>query len=200
MLLEAVIEGYAVTLSLIAAIGAQNAFVLRQGLRREHVLPVVLFCVASDLVLITIGVAGFGVLVESAPRWVAVMRWLGAAFLFAYGALRLLSAWRGDAHLNPDEEDTRPLGRVLTALAAITWLNPHVYLDTVVLLGAISTKWGAAAPAFGMGAALASLSFFLALGFGARLLAPLFRRPAAWRVLDGLVGLVMWTIAWSLLP
>ncbi len=199
MALDAVAEGYAVALSLIAAIGAQNAFVLRQGLRCEHVLPVVLFCAASDAILIAIGVAGFGALIEKAPLLVDVMRGLGAAFLLAYGARRLWSAWRGGARLDPAAESARPLGRVLAALAAITWLNPHVYLDTVVLLGAISTKWGAEAPAFGAGAALASLSFFLALGFGARLVAPLFAAPAAWRVLDGFVGILMWTIAWSLL-
>jgi len=200
VVLDALMAGYAVALSLIAAIGAQNVFVLRQGLRREHVPWVVLFCAASDAILISAGVAGFGVVIEEAPKLVETLRWLGVAFLAVYGALRFRSAWRGGARLDPATDGEQPLVRVLAALAAITWLNPHVYLDTVVLIGAVSTKWGDKAPVFGAGAVLASASFFLGLGFGARLLAPLFRRPAAWRVLDTLTGILMWAIACSLLP
>lgn len=199
MPLDAFVQGFIVAFSLIAAIGAQNAYVLRQGLRREHVLAVALFCAASDAVLISAGVAGFGILVEKMPQLVTAMRWLGAAFLIVYGALRFHAAWKGGEHLDPGASSVRPLPHVLATLAALTWFNPHVYLDTVVLIGAVSTRWGEAAPVFGLGAATASLVFFLTLAYGARLLAPLFRKPVAWRILDGFVGLLMWSIAWSLL-
>jgi len=191
--------GFALGLSLIVAIGAQNAFVLRQGLRREHVGPVVAVCALSDAVLIVAGVMGFGSLAEAAP-WIApVMRWGGAAFLLVYGAMALRSAWRGGGALAAAEG--RPpvsLGRTLAICLALTWGNPHVYLDTLVLMGSISAEWQAKG-AFAAGGTLASLTFFSALGFGARWLAPLFRRPAAWRILDLCVAAVMWAIAVRLL-
>lgn len=187
--------GFALGLSLIVAIGAQNAFVLRQGLRREHVGAVVAVCALSDALLIGAGVMGFGRLAEVAPWFAPAMRWFGAAFLFAYGALAFRNAWRGGAALETDEaRQARSLGRTVAVCLALTWGNPHVYLDTLVLMGAVSAEWEAKG-AFALGGMTASLTFFTALGYGARGLAPLFRRPAAWRWLDVGVGLVMWAIA-----
>jgi L-lysine exporter family protein LysE/ArgO len=187
--------GFLVAISLIAAIGAQNAFVLRQGIRREHVLAVVLACALSDAVLIAAGVSGFG-LVSGAVPWLAdVMLWGGVAFLVVYGAMRFRAAWRGGEALMPAEGGGAPLGRVLATCLVLTWANPHVYLDTVVLLGSISAQYAPMGWAFGMGAAAGSFVFFSALGFGARLLGPVFARPQAWVVLEVVVGCTMWAIA-----
>jgi L-lysine exporter family protein LysE/ArgO len=195
--MQAGLAGFALGFSLILAIGAQNAFVLRQGLRREHVLAVVLVCAISDAVLIAAGVSGFGALSEAVPGLERIMRYGGAAFLLVYGARAFWAAWRGGAALEAGEGAGSLARAVLTCLA-LTWLNPHVYLDTVVLLGAVSAQY-ADRLAFGLGATSASFVFFFALGYGARLLAPLFRRPESWRVLDVLVGAVMWAIAVGLL-
>lgn len=196
---QAALAGYGTALGLIAAIGAQNAFVLRQGLRREHVAAVVAVCALSDAVLIVAGVAGFGRLVQAAPWLGPLMLWGGAAFLLVYGALRLRAARRGGAALMPTPGETSPLGRTLVLCLLFTWANPHVYLDTVVLLGAVSAQYAPHQTVFGAAAALASFTFFSALGFGARLLAPLFARPRAWVVLETLIGLTMWTIAATLI-
>ncbi|CTQ31745.1 LysE/ArgO family amino acid transporter [Jannaschia rubra] len=186
-------SGFLLGVSLILAIGAQNAFVLRQGLRGEHVMAVVLTCALSDAVLIAAGVAGFGILVQTVPWIVPVFRWGGAAFLLAYGARAAWAAWRGGGALRP-EGQAGGLGRAVATCLALTWLNPHVYLDTLVLLGSISTQ--AASPVlFGAGAVTASFVFFFALGYGAALLRPVFARPAAWRVLDAVIAAVMWAIA-----
>lgn len=188
-------SGFLVAISLIAAIGAQNAFVLRQGIRREHVLPVVLACALSDAVLIAAGVGGFG-LVSGAVPWLAdVMLWGGVAFLVVYGAMRFRAAWQGGEALTPAPGGAEPLGRVLATCLVLTWANPHVYLDTVVLLGSISAQYAPMGWAFGMGAAAGSLVFFSALGFGARLLGPVFAKPRAWVVLEVVVGCTMWAIA-----
>lgn len=195
--MQAGLAGFGLGLSLILAIGAQNAFVLRQGLRREHVLAVVLVCAISDAVLVAAGVAGFGALAEAVPGLEQVMRYGGAAFLLAYGARSFMSAGRGGAVLEAGAS-AASLGRALLTCLALTWLNPHVYLDTVVLLGSVSAQYDNPLQ-FGVGAVLASFAFFFSLGFGARLLAPLFRRPVSWRVLDALVGGVMWSIAARLL-
>jgi len=195
--MQAGIAGFALGFSLILAIGAQNAFVLRQGLRREHVFAVCLTCALSDAILIAAGVAGFGALAEAIPGLEAAMRFGGAAFLVWYGARNLRAAWRGGQVL----EAGRAAGSLRVALLtclALTWLNPHVYLDTVVLLGSISAQY-AQKLAFALGAMTASFVFFFSLGYGARLLAPLFRRPGAWRVLDVIVGLTMWAIAAKLI-
>ena len=191
----AFIAGFLLGLSLILAIGAQNAFVLRQGLRREHVFAVALVCALSDAVLIAGGVAGFGALVTAAPWLAPVMRFGGAAFLLFYGLKSLWAAWRHPGALDPAADQGKSLGRTLAMCLAFTWLNPHVYLDTVVLLGSISAGYGAARIWFGAGAASASLLFFFALAYGARLLRPLFARPAAWRVLDVLIGITMLALA-----
>jgi len=194
----AALNGYLVSLSLILAIGAQNAFVLRQGLRREHVLAVVAVCAVSDALLIGVGVAGFGALSQILPQLGTVMRWGGAAFLFIYGALRFRAALAGGAALMPQAGQGTSLGRAVITCLLLTWANPHVYLDTVVLIGSIAAQYDPHRLAFGIAAACASLSFFAALGYGARLLAPIFQRPRAWVVLEVIVGCVMWTIALSL--
>ena len=198
-MLKAAVAGYLTSISLIAAIGAQNAFVLRQGIRREHVLPVVLVCALSDAVLITVGVAGFGRMARLAPWLGTAMLYAGAAFLLVYGALRFKAALKGGEALKPTPGATASLAATLTTCLVLTWANPHVYLDTVVLLGAIGAQYAPDQAAFGAAAALGSLSFFAALGFGARLLAPLFANPKAWVVLEVLIGLTMWTIAASLI-
>lgn len=191
--------GFGLGFSLILAIGAQNAFVLRQGLRRQHVFWVCLACAGSDALLIAAGVLGFGSLAAAFPWFEPVMRFGGAAFLAWYGARSLLAAWRGGEMLDAGQDaGKRPLLPVLTTVLALTWLNPHVYLDTVVLLGSISAQY-ADPLVFGLGAMLASFTFFFSLGYGASLLAPVFARPGAWQVLDLLVGLTMWAISLKLL-
>lgn len=195
--MQAIIAGFGLGFSLILAIGAQNAFVLRQGLRQEHVLAVVLTCAISDAVLIAAGVAGFGALAEAVPGLEAAMRYGGAAFLVWYGARALRAAWRGGETLQAAGE-AGSLRVALVTCLALTWLNPHVYLDTVVLLGSISAQYDNRL-GFALGAMTASFVFFFSLGYGARALAPLFARPLAWRWLDAGVGLVMWTIAALLL-
>ncbi len=198
-MIASAIAGFATGLSLILAIGAQNAFVLRQGLRREHVGVVVTICAVSDAVLIAAGVMGLGVLTTRVPWLDPVARYGGAAFLLAYGALAFRSAWNGSSALRAADGATpQSLGRVVATCLALTWGNPHVYLDTLVLMGAISAQWDARG-AFAIGGVVASLSFFAALGYGARLLAPIFDRPGAWRGLDLVVGGIMWAIAARLL-
>jgi L-lysine exporter family protein LysE/ArgO len=194
-MLNAAFSGFLVSISLIAAIGAQNAFVLRQGLRREHVVWVVLTCALSDALLITLGVTGFGAASRMAPWLGQAMLWAGVAFLVVYGALRFRAAWQGGAALMPANTGTVPLGRVIATCLVLTWANPHVYLDTVMLLGSISTRYAPHSGLFGAGAALGSFAFFSALGFGARLLAPAFAKPQAWVVLEVVVGCTMWAIA-----
>jgi L-lysine exporter family protein LysE/ArgO len=196
--MQTMIAGFGLGLSLILAIGAQNAFVLRQGIRRSHVFAVCLTCALSDALLIAAGVAGFGTLAQTVPWIEPVMRWGGALFLIAYGARALLSAWRGGAVLTVEGGAVEALGPVLVTCLALTWLNPHVYLDTVVLLGSVAAQYDDRL-SFAIGAMTASFVFFFTLGYGARRLAPLFARPQAWRVLDLGVGLLMWAIAAALL-
>lgn len=198
-LLRPAVEGFFLGASLIVAIGAQNAFVLRQGLARRHVFPIATFCFLSDALLIAAGVGGLGSVVQAAPRVLFVVTLAGAAFLTAYGVMALRRAARISALSATGAAEMR-LGPALVMVAALTFLNPHVYLDTVVLLGSLSGRHaGAARMAFGLGAMIASGVWFYALGFGARLLAPLFARPVAWQILDILIGLVMLAIAASLL-
>ena len=196
--MDSALQGFATGLGLILAIGAQNAFVLRQGLRGQHVLAVCLVCALSDAILIFAGVAGLGALTKAAPWTEPVLRYGGAAFLVAYGARSALAAWRGGAALMPSETSAVSLWPVLPTCLALTWLNPHVYLDTVLLIGAVSAQ--AESPArFGAGAMLASFVFFFGLGYGAGLLRPVFARPVAWRVLEVFVAGIMWLIAAGLL-
>ncbi|MER5717959.1 LysE/ArgO family amino acid transporter [Streptomyces sp. NPDC002132] len=190
--LTAAAAGFGTGLSLIVAIGAQNAFVLRQGVRRDAVLAVVGICALSDALLITLGVAGVGALVVAWPSALKVVGWAGGAFLLCYGVLaarRVLKPGGDALHAAGDAAGSRRRA-VLTCLA-MTWLNPHVYLDTVFLLGTVAADRGPLRWTFGLGAALASLCWFAALGFGARLLGRFLARPAAWRVLDGLVAVTM---------
>ncbi|MGC4110168.1 MAG: LysE/ArgO family amino acid transporter [Nocardioides sp.] len=191
----AALAGLLTGLSLIVAIGAQNAFVLRQGLLRQYVGPVVAVCSVSDLVLIAAGVGGIGAIVQHAPTALTVVRWLGVAFLTAYGVRALWRARHADALTAASETDPRLRG-ALAQSVALTWLNPHVYLDTVLLLGSIAAHHGPTGKWwFGVGAGIGSIVWFTGLGYGARLAAPLLSRPRAWQVLDVLIGLTMLTIA-----
>lgn len=194
----AAVTGFLTGLSLIAAIGAQNAFVLRQGLRREHVGWVVAVCAVSDAVLIAAGVAGFGAVAARVPWLPAAALWAGVAFLVAYGLVRLRAAWRGGAGLSPDTGTRVPLGRALAACVLFTWANPHVYLDTLVLIGGLASTVAPHQAWYAGGAMAASAVFFAALGFGAQALAPLFASARAWRWLDAGVGVLMLALATSL--
>lgn len=198
-LLPAALSGFLLGASLIIAIGAQNAFILRQGLMRQHVFVLCLICALSDAVLIALGVAGLGTLISSSPRLITVVTIGGAVFLFAYAFIAFRRA-ASPAALQAARGGESRLGPAIAACLAFTFLNPHVYLDTVVLLGSLSSAYeGQARLAYGLGASAASFVWFFALGYGARLLEPLFARPSAWRVLDVLIGLVMTAIAISLL-
>ena len=194
-LVEAALSGFFLGASLIIAIGAQNAFVLRLGLMRRHVLPSVLACSLSDAVLIAAGVTGLGHFVAGSPVLIKTVSAAGALFLFVYG----IGAFRRAAKphgLNASRITQTGLKGTLATLLALTFLNPHVYLDTVVLLGGLSGRYaGAARLAYAGGAMMASFAWFFALGYGARLLAPLFRQPGAWRILDTAIGAIMWMIA-----
>ncbi|MCW3815326.1 LysE/ArgO family amino acid transporter [Micromonospora sp. DR5-3] len=196
-MLPSAVAGFSVSFALIVAIGAQNAFVLRQGLRREHVLPVVVACAASDALLIAAGIAGLGTAVADRPGLLSAIRWVGGAFLLGYAVLAARRALRPGS-LTPTERPPATLRATVLACLAFTYLNPHVYLDTVLLLGGVAQqyeqRW-----AFGVGATLASVVWFTALGGAAHRLAPLLARTSAWRVLDGAVAVVMTVIASALL-
>jgi L-lysine exporter family protein LysE/ArgO len=200
--LLAVLAGLGLGLSLIVAIGAQNAFVLRQGLLGQHVAAVVAICVASDAVLIVAGVAGAGAVLTAVPSLVELVRIAGTCFLLGYAALAARRALRpaASASLRPSDDAAtrRGLLPVLATCLALTWLNPHVYLDTVVLLGSVAAGRGGQRWWFAVGAGTASLLWFCALGRGAAVLRPLFARPVAWRVLDGGVAVVMAAIGLGL--
>ncbi|MEU5216602.1 LysE/ArgO family amino acid transporter [Streptomyces sp. NPDC020807] len=189
----AVLAGFGTGLSLIVAIGAQNAFVLRQGARGHAVLAVVAICAVSDAVLITLGVAGVGAVVTAWPAALTAVGLAGGAFLIGYGVLAARRVLRPDpsAALTVTGPDGGSARRAVLTCLAMTWLNPHVYLDTVLLVGSLASDRGDLRWAFGAGAALASLGWFFALGFGARLLSGVLARPKAWRVLDGLVAATM---------
>ncbi|WP_431071162.1 LysE/ArgO family amino acid transporter [Microbacterium phyllosphaerae] len=214
-----VFAGLGLGLSLIVAIGAQNVFVLRQGIRREHVLPVVVICALSDALLIAAGVAGLGFVISAAPWLVVVARWAGALFLLAYGVIAARRAWRGGEELRTDTDSadgissTPTAGRtatttrtatrtslvpVIATVLALTWLNPHVYLDTVLMLGSIAATHGEERWLFAAGAMAASVLWFTALGFGARYVGRWLRTERSWRILDALIAVVMITLAVSL--
>ena len=189
--LTAMASGAALGLALIVAIGAQNAFVLRQGLRGEHVRAVVAVCVVSDVLLILAGVAGAASVLDRLPELATVVRLAGAVFLLGYGLAAARRAYRS-ASLRPSEgDDRRGLMPVVGTSLALTWLNPHVYLDTVVLVGSVSASYEHQRWWFGAGAGGASSAWFAALGYGAGLLRPVFARPVAWRILDGVIAAVM---------
>ena len=216
-MLPPLLAGLGLGLSLIVAIGAQNLFVLRQGIRREHVLAVVVVCAASDAILIVLGVSVVGLALAALPWLVTAVRWAGAAFLVGYGLLAARRAWRpagaltvddprddiaGSAterpvQVQPTTTATRLSATVLTVLA-LTWLNPHVYLDTVFLLGGVANTHGDDRWLFALGAVTASILWFSALGFGARYLGRWLATPRAWRILDAIIAVVMIVLGVSL--
>lgn len=197
-MLTTFLSGFGTGAGLIVAIGAQNAFVLRQGLLRQFVLPVVLVCIFGDVLCISAGVAGMGAVVKANAWLMELFRWGGAAFLAVYGAMAARRAWTGGSALQAGGETAASLAKAVTACLAFTFLNPHVYLDTVVLLGSIAAQYGDARWVFAAGAIAASVVWFTGLGFGARLLQPVLANPKAWQVLDGLIAVVMWAIAATL--
>lgn len=198
-IMSAGLSGFALGGSLIIAIGAQNAFILRQGLLRRHVFPLCLICALSDATLIAAGVGGMGAIISQSQTLILIVTLGGAVFLGSYAALAFKRALRPAAMVAGAPESLSLKAAVLTCLA-FTFLNPHVYLDTVLLVGSLSAGFeGQERLAYGAGAATASFVWFFGLGYGARLLAPIFARPAAWRVLDGLIGLVMSVLALGLL-
>lgn len=193
-------QGFSSTAVLIIAIGAQNAFVLRQGLRREHVMAVVAVCALSDIVLINVGVWGMGTAAATHPALALGARVFGALYLIVYAWRSLQRAWSPQALAVDAAHQRTPLAQVLGTTFALTWLNPHVYLDTVLLLGSMASPFaGMERAAFAAGASLASAVWFITLGWGARWLAPLFATPQAWRILDAGIALLMLGLAALLL-
>ena len=190
--------GFLLGLSLILAIGAQNVFVIQQGLRHSHVFAVCLTCALSDAMLIALGVGGFQIIADAAPWFEPVLTIGGAVFLFVYGCMSAARAIWPERGTKITTGARQPLMTVLATCLALTFLNPHVYLDTVVLLGAVSTQYDSRL-AFGAGAVCASFIFFFSLGFGARRMAHVFESQRAWRVLDTFVAVVMWSLAAMLL-
>ena len=197
--MSGLLAGFSLGLSLILAIGSQNAFVLRQGLKQEHVFIVCLICAVSDALLITLGVSGFSLIIKTTPWIEPLARYGGALFLFIYGAKSFWSAYSANESLHPAKEKTASLGIIVATCLAFTWLNPHVYLDTVMLLGSISSQYVGQKVEFTLGAVMASFVFFFSLGYGARILRPIFENPSAWKILDFCIGCIMWAIAFSLI-
>ena len=193
------ISGFLLGGTLIIAIGAQNAFILRQGLKREHVFILCLICALSDALLIIAGVAGLGTLIKQAPVLLGFITVGGAIFLFVYGLMAFRRAFKPDALL-AGKGASMSLKVAISTVLAFTFLYPHVYLDTVVLVGGLSARYdGIDRVAYAVGAAVASFVWFFSLGYGARLLAPLFQRPRSWQILDSIIGIVMWALAFRLL-
>lgn len=193
--MEIFVYGFSLGFSLILAIGAQNAFVLKQGLKGEFVFLVCFICAVSDALLILIGVSGFHILVSQFPGVVTVTRYGGALFLFVYGLFSFRTALSSGQKLVPSEKQTGDWYKAALTCLAFTWLNPHVYLDTVVLLGSISSQFTGQLVFFAAGAMSASFVFFFSLGYGARLLRPIFEKTRSWQVLEIIIGFVMWAIA-----
>jgi L-lysine exporter family protein LysE/ArgO len=189
------VYGFSLGFSLILAIGAQNAFVLKQGLKGEHVFMVSLICALSDAILILIGVSGFHLLVSGYPGLVTIARYGGVIFLFVYGLLSFRKAWKSRHALMPGEIASGGRGNAALICLAFTWLNPHVYLDTVVLLGSVSSQFSDEIVYFTFGATSASFVFFFSLGYGARLLRPIFAQSRSWQILEIIIGIIMWAIA-----
>lgn len=198
-MLATFLSGLGTGAGLIIAIGAQNAFVLRQGLLRQHVLPVVLVCIGGDILCICAGVAGMGALIRTNEWLLEFFRWGGALFLTVYGISAARRAASGNGSMEISEVGACSFMKAITSCLAFTFLNPHVYLDTVVLLGSIAAQYGEDLKwTFASGALTASILWFTGLGFGARLLLPIFQNRKAWRILDTLIALVMWAIALTL--
>lgn len=197
--MQGYIAGFSLGISLILAIGAQNAFVLRQGLKQQHVFLVFIICALSDALLIAAGVSGFATIIQSLPWLEPVARYGGAAFLVVYGAKSLWQALGSNDSLHADGQVETSAKTIALTCLALTWLNPHVYLDTVFLLGAISTQYPNEQLEFALGGITASFVFFASLAYGARLLAPVFERPLAWKIFEVMIAVIMWAIALRLL-
>jgi L-lysine exporter family protein LysE/ArgO len=190
--------GFSLGISLILAIGAQNAFVLKQGLKKHHVFVVCFICALSDALLITAGVVGFGVVVQQYPNIELIARYAGALFLIAYGLKSFYSALISSHTMSAEGELLASVYKTVLTCLAFTWLNPHVYLDTVVLLGSVSTQYEGTKLLFTAGAIFGSFVFFFSLGYGSRILIPVFEKPIAWKILEFFIGFVMIFIAASL--
>lgn len=197
--MSAFFYGFGTGFSLILAIGAQNAFVLKQGLKQQYMLLVALICAASDSILIFAGVSGFSHVMAQFPQILTIAQYAGALFLFAYGLRSFYQAFYQDAALSPSELEPENWIKIMLMCLAFTWLNPHVYLDTMLLIGSISTQFSAHRFLFASGAMMASWIFFFSLAYGAKLLLPIFQQPRAWKILDACIGLLMWIIAIRLL-
>ena len=197
--MSAFISGFSISISLILAIGAQNAFVLKQGLQKQHVFLVCSICAVSDAILITAGVSGFNVIVSQYSSIEVIARYGGASFLILYALKSFYTAWREDHSLTINATSQASALKVASVCLAFTWLNPHVYLDTVFLLGSISTQYDSQILIFTLGAISSSFIFFFTLGYAARLLIPFFQKPSSWKLLDVLVGIIMLTLAINLL-
>lgn len=189
------LSGLGTGLSLIVAIGAQNAFVLRQGLVRRFVFPVVAICALSDLILIVLGVSGIGLIVQKFPAVLEVFRYAGALFLLCYGISALIRSFKNTGSLQAASDSGQTLKGAVAACLAFTFLNPHVYLDTMILIGSIASSFEEEKWCFAAGAGSASVLWFISLGYGARLLTPVFKKPAAWKLLDLVIGITMIALA-----
>jgi len=193
------ISGLFLGLSLIVAIGAQNAFILKQGLKKEYIFSICLICAISDALLITIGVLGFGVITKEIPLLELIAKYAGAIFLLGYGGRSFYSAWKYNHALTPEGNKVSSYKVVILTCLAFTWLNPHVYLDTIVLMGTVSTHFIGHIKEFTIGAILASFIFFFSVGYGSRLLLPLFKKPISWKILEFLTGVIMVSLAIKLI-
>ena len=193
----ALLPGFLTGLSLIIAIGAQNAFVIKQGLLRQHVFLIVLICAISDAVLIFLGTGGLGALVQSKQGLLEVIRWFGVAYLTWFGIKSVKSAFTNQS-LEASESPTVSALKVATTALALTWLNPHVYLDTVILLGSVANQFDSDRWYFAIGASVASVLWFTVIGFGARAASKYMSRPIFWKILDSLIAVVMFSIAITL--
>lgn len=198
-MLHSYLQGFAIGLSLIVAIGAQNAFVLKQGLKKQAVFWVCFVCALSDSILVVLGITGFATVIQLYPELVGFAKWAGAVFLLWYGLQHAIQAFKSNQSLHASSQNEIQLSKIIIVCLALTWLNPHVYLDTVVLIGSISTQFEQTKLYFTLGVITASWLFFFSLGYGARVLIPVFANPKAWKVLDGVIALIMWSIAISLI-
>ena len=198
-MLHTYLQGFAIGLSLIVAIGAQNAFVLKQGLKKQAVFWVCFVCALSDSILVVLGITGFATMIQVYPDVVGFAKWAGAVFLLWYGLQHAIQAFKSNQSLHAGSQNEIKLSKIIIVCLALTWLNPHVYLDTVVLIGSISTQFEQTKLYFALGVITASWFFFFSLGYGARVLIPVFANPQAWKVLDVVIALIMWSIAISLI-
>lgn len=200
-ILFSLLKGFSASSGLIIAIGAQNAFVIRQGLRRQHLLLTALMCSLIDAILIIFGVIGFGYYISEYPLFIELTKYFAAIFLFSYGLISLKSAFKKNTlKISGEERSTNSAKKVIISLLALSLLNPHVYLDTVILLGSIASQQPPHEQLyFALGAISASFAWFFAITFGARLLAPFFQKENSWRIIDGFIAIIMWAIACSIL-